>query len=538
MKKILPLFFILFLPFSAFSQEDAWVYFNAKPNAATFFDSPLKMLSQRALDRRANQNIALDFIDIPIEQSYVKQIKETAGIAVLAQSKWLNALHIQGAQAAINSLKDLSFVEKINFADKTLNVAGRKAKSTKVKSLNKISKTQINYTYGSSANQIQMLNGQLLHQQDYTGTGKVIAVLDAGFPSVNTTQPFQRLRENNQILGGYNYVLRDPDFYTGSSHGASVLSCMGGFKDSQLVGTAPDASYYLFITEDDTSEKPIEESLWVEAAESADSLGVDIINSSLGYFDFDNPNYNHTYNDMNGNTTFISRGAEIAFSRGMIVVVSAGNSGGTPDPHIGAPADAVSVITVGAVNASKVLTSISSLGPSYDERIKPDVLAQGQSVVLSNELGAIVTGSGTSFSSPIMAGMIACLWQAFPEKTNQEIRQLVIASADKFTSPNNQYGYGIPDFGLAVTNALSKPEFSTVDFRMYPNPTHDFVSIAFPDKFDTGTVAIYTIFGQKVLEKTISNELPSVSLKALNNGIYFYKLESKSYSKTGKIIKN
>ena len=247
MKKILPLFFILFLPFSAFSQEDAWVYFNAKPNAATFFDSPLKMLSQRALDRRANQNIALDFIDIPIEQSYIKQIKETAGIAVLAQSKWLNALHIQGAQAAINSLKDLSFVEKINFADKTLNVAGRKAKSTKVKSLNKTSKTQINYTYGSSANQIQMLNGQLLHQQDYTGTGKVIAVLDAGFPGVNTTQPFQRLRENNQILGGYNYVLRDPDFYTGSSHGASVLSCMGGFKDSQLVGTAPDASYYLFI---------------------------------------------------------------------------------------------------------------------------------------------------------------------------------------------------------------------------------------------------------------------------------------------------
>lgn len=538
MKKILPLFFILFLPFSVFSQEDAWVYFNAKPNAATFFDSPLKMLSQRALDRRANQNIALDFIDIPIEQSYIKQIKETAGIAVLAQSKWLNALHIQGTQIAINSLKDLSFVEKINFADKTLNVAGRKANSTKVKSPNKTSKAQINYTYGSSANQIQMLNGQLLHQQDYTGTGKVIAVLDAGFPGVNTTQPFQRLRENNQILGGYNYVLRDPDFYTGSSHGASVLSCMGGFKDSQLVGTAPDASYYLFITEDDTSEKPIEESLWVEAAESADSLGVDIINSSLGYFDFDNSNYNHTYNDMNGNTTFISRGAEIAFSRGMIVVVSAGNSGGTPDPHIGAPADAVSVITVGAVNASKVLTSISSLGPSYDERIKPDVLAQGQSVVLSNELGAIVTGSGTSFSSPIMAGMIACLWQAFPEKTNQEIRQLVIASADKFTSPNNQYGYGIPDFGLAVTNALSKPEFSTVDFRMYPNPTHDFVSIAFPDKFDRGTVAIYTIFGQKVLEKTISNELPSVSLKALNNGIYFYKLESNSYSKTGKIIKN
>ena len=538
MKKILPLFFILFLPFSVFSQQDAWVYFNAKPNATTYFDSPLKMLSQRALDRRANQNIALDFIDIPIEQSYVKQVKLVSGITVLAQSKWLNALHIQGTQTAINALKDLSFVEKIDFADKTLNVVGRKAKPTKVKSLNKTSKTQINYTYGSSANQIQMLNGQLLHQQDYTGTGKVIAVLDAGFPGVNTAQPFQRLRENNQILGGYNYVLRDPDFYTGSSQGASVLSCMGGFKDSQLVGTAPDASYYLFITEDDTSEKPIEESLWVEAAESADSLGVDIINSSLGYFDFDNPNYNHTYNDMNGNTAFISRGAEIAFSRGMIVVVSAGNSGGTPDPHIGAPADAVSVITVGAVNASEVLTSISSLGPSYDGRIKPDVLAQGQSVVLSNELGAIVTGSGTSFSSPIVAGMIACLWQAFPDKTNQEIRQLVIASADKFATPNNQYGYGIPDFGLAVTNALSKPEFSTVDFRMYPNPTHDFVSIAFPDNFDSGTVAIYTIFGQKVLEKTISNELPSVSLKALNNGIYFYKLESKSYSKTGKIIKN
>lgn len=539
MKKNLHLIICFFVSFSAFSQEDAWIYFNAKPNSVFYFDAPLEMLSQRALDRRVNQNIVLDFKDIPIEPSYIAQIKAATGIVVMAKSKWLNALHIRGNQANIEALKGLSFVEKVDFANKMLNQVGKKIIVNKVKTSNKKLETQVDYAYGNSANQIQMLQGQKMHQQNYTGSGKIIAVMDAGFPGVNTALPFQRLRDNNQILGGYDYVSRNPDFYTGSSHGTSVLSTMGGYKENFLVGTAPDASYYLFITEDDTTENPVEESLWVEAAEKADSLGVDIINTSLGYSDeHTNPAYDYTYSDMNGTTTFISKGAEIAFSRGMIIVASAGNSGGSSNPYIAAPADAVSIIAVGAVNASKNIAAFSSIGPSFDGRVKPDLMAQGSATVLSNESGDIITSSGTSFSSPIMAGMIACLWQVFPEKTNQEIKQLLFESASKFAMPSDQFGYGIPDFALAITNGLALQEFKVNDFMIYPNPTNDILFFSFPKDFKQGTLFIYTVFGQKVVEQKISSQFTTLSLKTLNQGMYVYKIESNGYYKTGKIIKH
>lgn len=539
MKKNLHLIICFFVSFSAFSQEDAWIYFNAKPNSVFYFDAPLEMLSQRALDRRVNQNIVLDFKDIPIEPSYIAQIKAATGIVVMAKSKWLNALHIRGNQANIEALKGLSFVEKVDFANKMLNQVGKKTIVNKVKTSNKKLETQVDYAYGNSANQIQMLQGQKMHQQNYTGSGKIIAVMDAGFPGVNTALPFQRLRDNNQILGGYDYVSRNPDFYTGSSHGTSVLSTMGGYKENFLVGTAPDASYYLFITEDDTTENPVEESLWVEAAEKADSLGVDIINTSLGYSDeHTNPAYDYTYSDMNGTTTFISKGAEIAFSRGMIIVASAGNSGGSSNPYIAAPADAVSIIAVGAVNASKNIAAFSSIGPSFDGRVKPDLMAQGSATVLSNESGDIITSSGTSFSSPIMAGMIACLWQVFPEKTNQEIKQLLFESASKFAMPSDQFGYGIPDFALAITNGLALQEFKVNDFMIYPNPTNDILFFSFPKDFKQGTLFIYTVFGQKVVEQKISSQFTTLSLKTLNQGMYVYKIESNGYYKTGKIIKH
>lgn len=536
MKKLYLLLF-LFTASAVFSQEDAWVYFKAKPDSQIYFDNPLTMLTQRALDRRTNQNIPFDLKDIPIESSYIKQIKAIVGITVLAKSKWLNAVHVRGLQADINSLARFSFVGKVDFADKLLNQTGKIAKLSKTKKLNKSKKTKINYAYGTSENQIQMLNGQQLHQQNYTGSGKIIAVMDAGFPGVNTAQPFKRLRDNNQILGGYNFVSRNSDFYTGVSHGTSVLSSMGGYKENSLIGTAPDASYYLFITEDDTSENPVEESLWVEAAEKADSLGVDIINTSLNYFEYDNNAYSHIYSEMNGTTAFISRGAEIAFSRGMIVVASAGNSGAASDSHIAVPADAVSVITVGAVNSSKKITSFSSIGPSFDGRIKPEVMAQGKSDVLSDAFGNIVYASGTSFSSPIMAGMIACLWQANPNKTNQEIRQLIIKSADRFATPNNKYGYGIPDFSLALSNGLATDNFSKDNFIIYPNPASDFITLSIPAGLDAGTVAIYTLLGQKLLEKKITGKSAGISLKLLSKGIYLYKIESDSFSKNGKIIK-
>lgn len=542
MKKIF-VFLFLVSSFVGFSQEDAWVYFKDKPDEANYFATPTLMLTQRALDRRTVQGIALDSKDVPVYQPYIDEIIASPGITVKAKSKWMNCLHIRGLQANIEALKLLSSVLRIDFADKSLNGTVKKTSAKlKFKPVNKVLQTTVNFNYGNSANQIQMLNGHLLHQQNFTGTGKIIAVLDAGFPGVNTAQPFQRLITNGSILGGYDYVNKSTNFYTGNSHGTLVLSTMGGFTDGQLVGTAPDSQYYLFITEDVASENPVEESNWVEAAEEADRLGVDIITSSLGYFAYDNPAYSHTYSDMTGNSAFASQGANIAFSKGIFVVASAGNEGASiVEPHVGVPAEALNVLGIGAVKADETYAAFSSIGPSFDGRVKPDVMAQGDPAVLSDTAGNITSASGTSFSGPIMAGMVACLWQALPGKTNAQIKQLITQSADNFSEPpvksRPQYGYGIPDFSLALANGLSVSSFSKNDFLVYPNPTNDSISITSPEGFDVKTIAIYNVLGQKVLEKNISSKSPTISLKSLNSGMYFYKIESNDFSKSGKIIK-
>ncbi|MBA4275608.1 S8 family serine peptidase [Flavobacterium sp.] len=538
MKKIF-LFLFLVSSFVGFSQEDAWVYFKDKPGSQTYFDNPLTMLSQRALDRRANQGIALDSKDIPVYQPYIDQVIAATGITVKAKSKWFNCVHVNGSQADINALKNLSFVDNIDFADNSI-IAAKKtvAKNVNTKPVNKTTKTSVTFNYGNSANQIQMLNGHLLHQSNYTGTGKIIAVMDGGFPGVNTAQPFARLRDNNKILGGYDFVNRNTNFYTGISHGTSVLSLMGGFTENELVGTAPDASYYLFITEDGANESPLELSNWVEAAEQADYLGVDIINTSLGYTTFDNPNYNFTYNDMNGTTTFISKGLDIAFSRGMICVVSAGNDGNNPWHYISAPADATNALTIGAVKADETYATFSSQGPTFDGRVKPDVTAQGQYPYVSDATGNITnSGSGTSYSGPIVAGMVACLWQALPSKTNQEIKQLITQSADRYAAPTVEFGYGIPDFSLALSNGLSVANASKNDFVVYPNPATDSISVTLAEGFKTGNVILYTVLGQKVLEEKIISQASIISMKSLIKGTYLYKIESNGFSKSGKIVK-
>lgn len=526
---------LLLLSYGVFAQQDAWVYFNGKPNLQTFLANPLAELSQKALDRRTAQNITLDITDAPLETSYVNQVTSSTGITVMARSKWLNALHIQGTQANINALKTLTFVSKIEFADKTLNSTGKKASETIVNQQYDKLQTAVDYAYGNSANQIQMLNGQVLHQQNYTGEGKIIAVLDAGFPGVNTAQPFENLRNNNRILGGYDFANRNSNFYAGSSHGTQVLSTMAGYTENALIGTAPNASYYLFITEITTAENPVEESLWVEAAERADALGVDIITSSLGYFgDRNNANYNHVYADMNGTTNFVSRGAEIAFSKGILIFVSAGNEALRTEKHIGSPADAVSVLAVGSVTATKAKSNFSSIGPSYDGRIKPDIMAQGSDTVISDSNGNIGVSSGTSFACPVLAGMGACLWQAFPKKNNKEIRQMIVASADRFTTPDNNYGYGIPNFAtaLGVYNFIAETAFS-----VYPNPAKTSVTFSFLNENNTGLVTIYSVLGQKLIEEKINNSNPVLSLQSLQSGLYFYSFDSENLHKTGKIIK-
>jgi hypothetical protein len=513
------------------------VYFNDKPSSASFLASPLTMLTQRSLDRRTAQNIPLDITDVPVEQSYVTQITAATGIIVMAKSKWLNALHIRGTQINIQALTGLSFVNHVTYANHSLNPGGRIAQnSNKIKAVNKNLEAQVAYNYGGSQNQIEMLNGHLLHQQNFTGQGKIIAVLDAGFPGVNTATPFQNLISNNQVLGGYNFPDANSNYFTRNNHGSNVLSTMGGFADGQLVGTAPSAQYYLFITEDINSENPVEESYWVEAAELADYYGVDVINSSLGYFDYDNTAYSHQYDDMIGNKTFASRGANMAFNKGIVVVISAGNSGATSEPHIATPADAIGALTIGAVNNLEVYASFSSIGPSFDGRIKPDVCAKGAGTTVASPTGTIYTSNGTSFSSPVMAGMVATFWSAVPNLTAQQVVNFIRQSADNYSAPTNQKGYGIPDFQLALTNALNLEAIqSNPSFLVYPNPAENQITFQLENK-QKGIVYMYDVLGQNIVTKEISEKNNSIDIQNLSNGVYYYNFESNKVFK-GKIIK-
>ncbi|WP_313807259.1 S8 family serine peptidase [Flavobacterium sp.] len=530
-------FVALLLNFSAFSQEDAWVYFVDKPDAQTYIDNPLTMLTQRALDRRAAHGVTITVQDAPVYQLYINQITAAPGITVKAKSKWMNALHIRGSQIDIENLENLPFVDHVYFANRSLNVGGKVAQTNTVSLLNKVLETQADFNYGTSTTQIQMLNGHFLHQQDFTGQGKIIAVIDAGFPGVDTQAPFQRLRDNNLILGGYDFVNRTNNPYTGFQHGTQVLSNMGGFVDGQLVGTAPDAQYYLFITEDISGENPVEESYWVEAVEEADRLGVDVINTSLGYFTYQNPNYSYTYADLNGQTAFSSKAADIAFSKGMLLVTSAGNSGSTSDPHIGVPGDAVNTLTIGAVNNSEVKAGFSSIGPTADNRIKPDLMAMGVGATVATQTGSITTNNGTSFAGPILAGAVTSFWSAFPNKTNAEIVALVRASADRFSNPDNNYGYGIPDFQSAYNTALlSSTDFLSKNFIVYPNPVQNYLSVEFPENLNATKIEMFNTLGQNVLVQNVDNGA-KISLDKLNSGLYIYKITSGSLSSTGKLIK-
>ena len=537
MKKLL-LILVLFISFNSFNsiaQEDAWVYFTNKPNASTFLANPLTMLSQRALDRRTTQNIALDITDVPVHQLYIDQVAAAAGITVMAKSKWLNSVHVRGSQADIQALTSLSFVNSIDFANNALNTRLAQPKDLKIKKVNKEFEQLVTYNYGGSNNQVQMLNGHLLHQQDYTGQGKIIAVLDSGFIGVDTAAPFQNLITNNQILGGYNFPDRNTNYFSRHNHGTSVLSCMGGFVDGQLIGTAPNAQYYLFITEDVNSENPVEESYWVEAAEVADSLGVDVINSSLGYFEYDNPAYSYSYSDMNGTTAFASRGADMAFNKGMMVVISAGNSGNSSNPYVGVPAEAINVLAVGAVDSNENYASFSSIGPSFDGRIKPDVCAKGQGTTVSTTSGSIVTGSGTSYASPVLAGMVATFWSAIPSLTNIQLRQFIKESADLFANPTAQKGYGVPDFQLALTNALNATDFTIENPILYPNPATSQIILA--SEIKNGSFLLFNNLGQLVKEEIIAKKVQNFNVENLQSGIYYYQITSPTTNLKGKIIK-
>jgi subtilisin family serine protease len=375
-----------------------------------------------------------------------------------------------------------------------------------------------------------MLNGHLLHQSNYRGEGMVIAVFDAGFQNVDQLPAFNNLWENDQILGVRDFEDKDGMVFDSHVHGTMVLSVMSVNMPETYVGTAPAAKYWLLRTEVGNSEYLIEEYNWLAAAEFADSAGVDLINSSLGYTTFDDTSQNHTYQDMDGFSTPVSKAASMAASKGILVVNSAGNLGNSAWHYISAPADADSIMSVGAVDPFSQYVSFSSTGPTADGRIKPDVSAQGMSTATQYVDSSFVMGNGTSFSAPLITGLTACLWQKYPELTNIEIINKIRRSSHQYSNPDSLLGYGIPNFAEAGEVGINELKKSSV--KIFPNPFKNRFYINIPDvRLGDNPIYlnIYNMMGKKIYTRGLSNSAAGshIRINALSNqppGIYLIKL--------------
>ena len=524
--RIILLLFIIsgLVPLRAFAQAKYFIAFTDKQNSTYSVDNPNEFLSARAIERRAKQGIAISTDDLPVTPAYVSQVAQSATM-VHYSLRWFNGVVATLTPEQLTSVQGLPFVKNIT---KIYEPAKSETDDkTEWQPLGTNEKREFaGLNYGASYTQIAMMNGHLLHANGYLGQEKVIAVLDAGFLNVNTHNAFDSLWQRGRILGARDFVNPQSDIYREHYHGTMVLSAMGGYIDGQLIGTAPRAKYWLIRTEDAATEQIIEEYNWAAGAEFADSVGADIINSSLGYTTFDVASQNHTYQDLNGNTAPVTLAANMAASKGMVVVVSAGNDGNAPWHYISVPADSPNVLTVGAVDNKRVKADFSSFGPTADGRIKPDVCAMGKGTVLAIATGTTGTSNGTSFSSPLMAGMVACLWQAKPSLTAQQIVELVKSSSSNYASPNNSTGYGIPDFAQASTSSITDARNS---IELWPNPFTSKINILLGKSFIPANISIFTTNGQLILtmnafsdgtghvEINISEELPK--------GIYLLSID-------------
>lgn len=525
-----------------------WIQFTDKNNNPFSLSRPSEFLSPRALDRRERQNIPLDEKDLPVTPAYIDSIAST-GVKILTRSRWLNSVTIYtGDSLALLRINSFPFVKSYNPSGSMIAPV-EKIKSEPVFINERNESTGTNY--GLAANQIDMLHGSVLHQKGFRGNGIVIAMLDAGFLNVPVLSVFDSLVSENRILYTYDFVSGNTSVFEDDSHGSACLSAIAANSPGLMVGTAPKASFLLLRTEDAGSEYPVEELNWAAAAEFADSAGADMISSSLGYTIFSDSVFNYKYQDMNGLTAPSSIAASVAASRGMIVCVSAGNSAnGSPGKswyYISAPADADGILTVGAVDANGYIASFSSRGPTADGRIKPDVVAQGANTIVSYPWANIVgANSGTSLSCPLIAGMTACLWQAHPEKTSKEIISAVKQSSSFYLSPDNDYGYGIPNYALAdliLTGVPSESISLTNEPFIFPNPFSDNpVIIYFSDeKNSTVTLDYYDMQGrlmkteQQSCSDGVNQLLPDLSSFAA--GSYFIRIHTTKNSSLVRAVK-
>ncbi|GAB3988905.1 S8 family serine peptidase [Spirosoma daeguense] len=441
-----------------------------KTNSPYSLNEPNKFLSQRAILRRQKQNIAILERDLPVNPGYITQLRQT-GAKIWYQSRWLNAVLVETTDATLTTIQKLPFVTGLEFGRSLSNArAGASGRSKAPKVPDALSKfgEVAPLNYGISEPQITQIGADKMHQQGYHGEGMLIGVLDAGFLNANRVSFLKPLFDENRILATYDFVKKETSVYEDDYHGLSCLSAIAATADNQLYGTAYKASFVLLRTEDASTESRLEEANWLFGAEYADSVGVDVISSSLGYTEFDDPNTDYTYQNMDGKTALSSRAAQIATETGMVVVVAAGNEGASAWRYLSAPSDAASVLSIGAVSQTGQSALFSSYGPSADKRIKPDLSARGQGTVVGNPNGQIVQGNGTSYATPLVAGLVAGFWQAHPQLTATQITETLRRSGNLFATPTDQQGYGIPNFELASTLAESYN-----NLLVYPNPFTD-----------------------------------------------------------------
>ena len=521
--------YILFLGWVNAQTELVFVFFKDKPNKSVFYANPSSELTQKSLDRRINLGIALNDQDAPLEITYIQTI-QNLGFAVTDKSKWLNGVAVNATSDQILQLRALPFVEKVESFVK--NPAGKIA--VLQNKFQESATNKMNFNYGLATDQINQINLKPLHDGGYTGKGITIAVIDTGFPTVDTGVAYERLRTNGQIKGGFNYLTKNSDIYntTLSSHGSQCLGTIGGYIEGNFVGSAPDADFYLYVTEDAKKEVPEEELYLIQAAEEADRKGVDIITVSLGYNQFDDARYNYTYSDMTGEKSFVARGLQVATEKGIFTLVSAGNEGSIAWKYITTPADNAKVFTIGAVTSTGSSSAFSSFGPNALGVVKPDAAARGTKTYFGYGNGAY-SGDGTSYATPLAAGGVACLLQALPKTTSrEEIKQKLRETASLYPNINNQKGYGILNFGAIYSSYLSLIQLSKSPFKIYPNPVKNHLHIQSNEEIIE--MELYDVSGRKIKNIQHKNR---IDIADLHKGIYLIKVKTRTQSYIEKLIK-
>lgn len=539
--KILLFFFVFKISvlFSQVAPNQYVIFFNTKQGTSYSIENPQAFLSARALERRISHNIPIDETDLPVNPVFIDSL-ESVGAEILHAGKWFNFVIINGDNTIVNSINEFSFVD----SDRTIIDA--KIKSIPVgNKFEMVLSKQISETPTSAQVQSQIgLN--TLHSLGFKGAGVRVAVIDAGFSSLDEMSAFSHLFEENRVVATRN-VADEYDIYFGHSHGTMVSSIMCGvFPDQQFEGGAIDAEYVFIRSETGATEYIVEEYNWVVAAEFADSIGVDVINSSLGYTKFDWPQHNHSVDDLDGQTSIITRGAGMAFRKGMIVVNSAGNDGNAPWAYLGVPADHTDVLAIGSVDISGNYSTFSSLGlPSHE--YKPDIAACGENApYVYGE--SVSNGNGTSFSSPLVAAAITCLWQAFPEKSNQEIIAAVRASGSLYPAGNQNIGYGIPDFykafiTLSDSQYIPSDPFKFEFINAFVNENSDLqIKIYSPDERNVD-IYIYDLQNRlcfksnySISNAVVSDIIISQSNLPMHGQLVLVRIEGKSAVRARKVF--